>query len=256
MRSSKLRLTRVVLFSAGILLLQSPGLLPGIRGANWTAGPNLPTSLIRGVGVYFPANGNVYIMGGRSSDAAGSGRTTPLEFNPLGNTWTSKLAAYPDNQINNMACGLLTVSGVTSIYCVGGSAAAGTTATARVFRYNPATDSISTTGMDAWPETLANTLPGGFAVYSNKLFILGGFNLSTGAMTNRIWQFDPTAAAGSQWRLQGATLPVAMGFIPTAVASLWVAPLRTRLIRMPITLGLTKFSRSPASRGRPVKRRR
>ena len=58
----------------------------------------------------------------------------------------------PDNQMNNMACGVLTVSGTPYIYCVGGSAAGQTTATARVFFYNPATDTATTlTGADNWP---------------------------------------------------------------------------------------------------------
>jgi len=50
----------------------------------------------------------------------------------------------PDNQMNNMACGVLAVSGTPYIYCVGGSAAGQTTATARVFFYNPATDAVTT----------------------------------------------------------------------------------------------------------------
>ena len=58
----------------------------------------------------------------------------------------------PDNQINNMACGVLAVSGTPYIYCVGGSAATQTTATARVFFYNPVTDRATTlTGGDNWP---------------------------------------------------------------------------------------------------------
>ena len=75
--------------------------------------------------------------------------------------------------MNNMACGVLTVSGTPSIYCVGGSAAGQTTATARVFSYNPATD----TGdhpyrCNDWPGDAAGTiLPGGFAVTGNKLYI-------------------------------------------------------------------------------------
>ena len=32
----------------------------------------MPTVLVRAVGVYFPANGNFYTMGGRTSDTAGS----------------------------------------------------------------------------------------------------------------------------------------------------------------------------------------
>ena len=59
-------------------------------------------------------------------------------------TWTIKSATYPDNQVSNMACGILTESGTTYIYCVGGSAGGQTTATDRVFRYNPVTDTIET----------------------------------------------------------------------------------------------------------------
>ena len=43
-----------------------------------------------------------------------------------------------------MACGILTDSGTNYIYCVGGSAGGQTTATDRVFRYNPVTDTIET----------------------------------------------------------------------------------------------------------------
>ena len=45
-----------------------------------------------------------------------------------------------DNQVNNMACAVLTDAGTPYIYCVGGSAAQLATATDRVFRYNPVTD--------------------------------------------------------------------------------------------------------------------
>ena len=55
-----------------------------------------------------------------------------------------RLSTFPDNQMNNMACGVLTVSGTPHIYCVGGSAAGQTTATARVFSYNPVTDTPTT----------------------------------------------------------------------------------------------------------------
>ena len=121
----------------------------------------------------------------------------------------------PDNQMNNMACGVLTVSGTPSIYCVGGSAAGQTTATARVFFYNPATDTATTlTSADNWPGDAAGTiLPGGFAETGNKMYILGGFNINV-ASTNQIWQFDPTAAVGSKW-LQRVNTPVGIMYAPT-----------------------------------------
>jgi hypothetical protein len=125
-------------------------------------------------------------------------------------------ATLPDNQVNNMACGVLTVSGTSFIYCVGGSAAAQTTATARVFFYNPVTDSITTLPAgDNWPgDAVGTILPGGFAVVNNKLYILGGFNINV-ASTNQIWQFDPTAATGAKWTQQIVNTPEGIMFAPT-----------------------------------------
>ena len=46
------------------------------------------------------------------------------------------------------------------------------------FRYNPVTDTISAVAAP-WPGDAAdNILPGGFAVFNNKLYILGGFETS------------------------------------------------------------------------------
>src|SRR6476620_11365744 len=108
--------------------------------SGWSAGPDMPTVLVRAVGVYFPTNGNFYTMGGRTSDTAGSDFQHALQYTPGSNSWTQRAATFPDNQMNNMACGVLTVSGTPQIYCVGGSAAGQTTAKASVFYYNPVTD--------------------------------------------------------------------------------------------------------------------
>ncbi len=182
---------------------------------SWSIGPNLPSVGTRLVGVYFPPNGKFYAMGGRSSDVAGSDFTHPFEYDPSSNSWTTKSATYPDNQVNNMACGVLTESGTPYIYCVGGSAAGQTTATGRVFRYNPVTDTINSLAGDDWPGDVGGTiLPGGFAVTGNKLYILGGFNINV-ASTNQIWQFDPTAGVGAKW-LQEVNTPVGIMYAPTA----------------------------------------
>jgi hypothetical protein len=143
----------------------------------WSTGPNLPGPLVRAAGVFFPANGRFYAVGGRSSDVAGSDSTNPFEYNPTTNTWTTKAATFPDPGVNNMACGVLTVGGTPQIYCTGGNQAGGTTSNARVFSYNPVTDTISTlTAADNWPGDASGTiLPGGFVVVANKLYIMGGF---------------------------------------------------------------------------------
>ncbi len=165
----------------------------GCTPSGWSAGPNLPTVLVRAVGVWFPADGNFYSMGGRTADTAGSDFQHVLRYSPTSNSWTQMAVTLPDNQMNNMACGVLSVSGTPSIYCVGGSAAGQTTATGRVFSYNPVTDTATTLTGDDWPGAMGTILPGGFAVANNKLYILGGFNINV-ASTNQIWQFDPTLA--------------------------------------------------------------
>ena len=188
----------------------------GCAPSGWSAGTNLPSVGVRLVGVYFPANGKFYAMGGRSADTAGSDFTHPFEYDPAANTWTTKAATYPDNQVNNMACGVLAESGTPYIYCVGGSAAGATTSTARVFRYNPVTDAITTLASgDNWPGDGSGTiLPGGFAVYNNKLYILGGFDINV-ASTNQIWQFDPTLGVGSKW-LQRVNTPEGVMYAATS----------------------------------------
>ena len=114
-----------------------------------------------------------------------------------------------------MACGVLTVGGTDYIYCVGGSAAGQTTATALVFIYDPIADIITQlSNLDNWPgDANGTTLPGGFAVVNNKLYILGGFNINV-ASTNQIWQFDPTALPGAKWT-QMVNTPEGIMYAPT-----------------------------------------
>jgi plastocyanin len=186
----------------------------GCAPSGWSAGPDMPTVLVRAVGVHFQADGNFYTVGGRISDAAGDDFQHVLQYNPTSNSWTQMASTLPDNQMNNMACGVLTVSGTPLIYCVGGSAAGQTTATARVFTYDPATDTPTLLGSDDWPGDAAGTiLPGGFTVANNKLYILGGFNINV-ASTNEIWEFDPNAVAGSRWTLKANT-PEGIMYAPT-----------------------------------------
>src|SRR5437667_1216264 len=211
-------------FPLSVLILLVP-VMPGLaqRSAGkpdsvdtWTFGPNLPGPLVRAVGVFFPANGKFYAMGGRSSDAGGSDSTNPFEYNPITMTWTTKAATFPDAHVNNMACGVLTESGTPYIYCVGGSAAGGTTAAVRVFSYDPVANTVTTLApADTWPGNIDGAiLPGGFAVNANKLYIIGGFDINI-SMTLQTWVFDPTAAVGSRWT-QKADYPVDRGYIPNA----------------------------------------
>jgi hypothetical protein len=165
---------------------------------------------VRTVGVLF--TDGFYVIGGRSADGIGNDFIHPFEFNLTTNTWSIKSATYPDNQVSDMACGVLTDSGTNYIYCVGGSAGGQNTATDRVFRYNPITDTIETIP-SPWPGNADGiTLPGGFVAFNGKLYILGGFRINT-EMIDTIWEFTPGT---NTWVQKAAHLPVPLGYIPTA----------------------------------------
>ncbi|MEO8286250.1 MAG: S-layer homology domain-containing protein [Chloroflexota bacterium] len=191
----------------------TPTCAPSAGG--WTAGAPLTAGIVRAWGVYFPANGKFYSMGGRTGDGDPNlAQMQPLEYTPGTDTWVQKTASFSDNQTSNMQGAVLTMSGTPVIVMVGGSAGGGTSGTSEVKTYNPATDTMTTLSSDPWtPGT--TTLPGGVAVVNNKLYVLGGFEINVG-MSDQIWEFDPAAAAGSRWTLKSTVLPVQLGYIPTA----------------------------------------
>ncbi len=200
----------------------TPSPTPPCSLGGWVSRAPMPTSLVRAAGVWFATNSKFYAMGGRSSDSVGSDQQNPRFYDPSSGTWTIDTAAsFPDNQVNNMVCADLTGPSGPRIYCVGGSAAGQSVATSRLAIYDPVGHTF-TTGT-AWPgmSPLAHTpLPGGRAVVSNKLYILGGFD-PAGSMTREIWQLDP-AVGGGTWTLKTGQVPdpVAgsngMGYIPSA----------------------------------------
>jgi hypothetical protein len=176
---------------------------------SWAAGPDQPQAATRSVGVFFPANGKFYVMGGR--DVNNIELTNPFEYDPGSNSWTTKSATYPDANTNNMGCGVLNDSGTDYIYCVGGSNFTTQAVTGRVFRYDPIADSITTVASN-YPPGDAGTLPGGFTVFSNTLITVGGFNVAGGVGTDEIWQFTPSPAG---WVQKNSHLTVPLGYLPT-----------------------------------------
>jgi hypothetical protein len=190
----------------------SPTPTPTPGQCSWGPGADLPSPGVRFAGVFFPANGKFYAMGGRAFDGGGGEFTSPFEYDPLNNSWTQKAATYPDNQVNNIACGVLNDSGTDYIYCAGGSESAGSTTTGRVFRYDPVADVITPVAGGDWPPGANGTLPGGFTVFGNKLYSLGGFDIPNGVGIADIWEFTPNPVG---W-MQKVSLPVPLGYIPTA----------------------------------------
>ena len=66
--------------------------------SGWSAGPNMPTPLVRAVGVYFQPNGNFYTMGGRTGDTAGDDFQHVLQYTPGSNSWTQKAVTLPETK--------------------------------------------------------------------------------------------------------------------------------------------------------------
>src|SRR5712671_3377740 len=179
---------------------------------SWGAGADMPVAGIRFSGVFFPANGKLYAMGGRDLQTGGTEFTNPFEYDPVGNSWTTKAATYPDPFVGNIECAVANDSGTDYIYCVGGSQSSTATETGRVFRYDPVADVITTVATD-WPPGDASTLPGGITVFNNTIYILGGFDVLNNVSTDQIWAFTPNPAG---WMQKNTHLPVALAYIPTA----------------------------------------
>jgi N-acetylneuraminic acid mutarotase len=182
-----------------------------LGNCSWGAGADMPVAGIRFGGVFFPANGKFYAMGGRDLQTGGIEFTNPFEYDPVGNSWTTKAASYPDVFVGNIECAVANDSGTDYIYCVGGSQSSTATETGRVFRYDPVADVITTVATD-WPPGDANTLPGGITVFNNKIYILGGYDVLNVVSTDQIWEFTPNPAG---WVLKNTVLPVPLAYIPT-----------------------------------------
>src|SRR5438477_2220986 len=106
-----------------------------------------------------------------------------------------------------MGGGLLTFPAGQRIFIVGGSGAS-SVVTGRTFAFDPTSGTF--TSMAAWSASPVH-LPGGWAVYNNKLYVFGGYNPNV-SMTTDIWAYDPMT---NTWTQSAAVLPVALGYIAT-----------------------------------------
>jgi len=185
----------------------------------WVTRTEFPGADVRSWGTFFPPDGRFYVMGGRASDDVGSDYIQVNIYDPATDTWSASNATFADGQVNNMVGGVLDFGGTQYIVVVGGSAAGATTATSEVRQYDPVGDAMISLTNDPWPGNAnGTTLPGGAAVYENKLFVFGGYNISLNS-TDTIYQFDPAAAEGSRWTTMTATLPSPASYIPAATSN-------------------------------------
>jgi hypothetical protein len=184
----------------------------------WANRADVPTTLVRSWGAFFPPDGKFYAVGGRFDDVAGDDFIQVNIYDPVADSWSLSNSTFVDGQVNNMVGGVLDFGGTQYIVVVGGSAAGATTSTSDVRQYDPVADAIIVLTDDPWPGNTDGTmLPGGAAVVDNKLYVFGGFHIGIG-MLDGIWVFDPAAAAGSRWTTLTTTLPAPIGYIPTAAS--------------------------------------
>ena len=186
--------------------------------------PAPPLRLKRAVAVAYPPNDRIYVLGGRhGTDGEDFSLRNIYEYTP-GNpgSWTLKSAQLDNAPVgarwtSNMAAALLTDSNGPRLYAIGGSNTDSVpTSTVRI--YNPVADSLSVLTTDPWPAGPAR-LPGGWAVYSNTLYIFGGFSsVGNGGVFTDTWKFNPLAPAGTRWQqIPSANLNLGRGYIASTV---------------------------------------
>ena len=134
-------------------------------------------------------------MGGRSSDPAGRDFTHPFEYDPGDNSWTTKSATYPDNQVNNMACGVL-IEAERLTFIAWAARQPGR-------RLLPIACSVmilfdvSAPLLLPGPATADGTiLPGGFAVFQQQALYTGWIDIIGGSGDKPIWEFTPEPTHG------------------------------------------------------------
>ena len=180
-----------------------------------------PLRLKRAAAAAYPPNGKIYQFGGRHGvDGEDITLQWIWEYTPGDpGSWARKNALLDGTQPGarytaNSAAVTLTDSNGVRIYVVGGSSI-DSVPTPAVRVYDPTADAVTVLTSDPWPATPAR-VPGGYAVYNNKLYIFGGFSaLGAGAVFTDTWQFDPMAASGSKWTQLG-NLNLGRGYIAGA----------------------------------------
>ncbi len=153
--------------------------------SSWMAGPSMCFDWTRFDAEFYPDDGMIYVLGGRS-DANNYGDI--YRFDPTTNTCTDTGADMP-NPVCNYTINLVN-NGTRDVLCTfGGRAASGST-TLDVQCYDPVANTATIVAQ--LPGGYSGFIPGGQAVVDNMVYVFGGFNsLSEPYETNRTDRFDP-----------------------------------------------------------------
>ena len=145
---------------------------------SWAAGPDMPSAGTRLAGVFFPANGKFYAMGGRSPIQQAASSLIRLNTILVTNSWTTKSATYPDTHVTTWpAVCLTTLERTTSTAWAVRRLPYQTRDGSRLPLRSCYRRHQHRLLLPTGPLAMRIILPGGFTVFNNKLYILGGFDI-------------------------------------------------------------------------------
>ncbi len=189
----------------------------------WTPGPsNPPFQYNRFDGVFNPVDGLIYFPGGRTGGSTHD--RSIYSYDPLNDLWADTTCDMMHNAASITAV-LLEDDGTgrgEAIYVFGGYDVVAAVNIPHVQRYYPSQAGcvVETVTTDPYPDTSpADQVidAGGVAEVNGKVYVFGGWENVTPYFSNKTWEYDPAAAAGSRWTELAATLTPARSYIQVAV---------------------------------------
>jgi hypothetical protein len=189
----------------------------------WTAGPSdAPFQYNRFDGVFNPHDNLIYFPGGRTGSTHDRSIWT---YDPVNDLWADT-GCDMNHRAANYTAALVEDDGTgrgEALYLVGGYDVNAGAYIDTVQRYYPsqpgcAVEDVTT---DPYPDAVNGQIVGamGVAVVSDKVYTFGGWETTTAPyFSDKTWQFDPRALAGSRWtQITAATLQPGRSYINVAV---------------------------------------
>jgi len=188
----------------------------------WTPGPsNAPFQYNRFDGVFNPFDNLIYFPGGRTGGATHD--PSIWSYDPVNDGWADTGCDMNQNAANNTAV-LIDDDGTgrgEAIYVMGGYDVALAVNINTVQRYYPSAAGclVESVATDPYPDVSPGGQvigAGGVAEVNGKIYVFGGWESVNAYFSNKTYQFDPQAAAGSKWTELATTLSPARAYIQTA----------------------------------------
>jgi PKD repeat protein len=191
----------------------------------WLPGPSdAPFEYNRFDGVFNPADELIYFLGGRTG---GSTHDKSIwTYDPVNDVWSDTTCDMNENAAN-VTLALIEDDGTgrgEAIYVMGGYdviAAQNINVVQRFYPSEPGcvVENVTTDPYpDVDPTSGRPVGAGGFGVVDGKIYVFGGWDSLSPYFSNKTWEYDPLAAAGSRWtEIATAPLGPARAYINSAV---------------------------------------